>query len=121
MTGSGVDVALATNMISVGLDITRLGLISMVQGQPKTAGRIHPGNQPGRARSGTDRPGLVLSGAERPLKPRDRLHYERPFGSSMKASIGRLRQPASLPGLRVLLIERWPPWSFRSRVTSFPT
>ncbi|WP_053637930.1 DISARM system helicase DrmA [Streptomyces sp. NRRL F-4707] len=66
------DVVLATSMLQVGVDVTRLGLM-LVVGQPKnTAEYIQASSRVGRT---ADRPGLVVALGNW-ARPRDLAHFE---------------------------------------------
>jgi hypothetical protein len=81
-----IDVLACTNMISVGVDISRLGLMIM-KGQPKsTSEYIQATSRVGR--DGARPPGIVVA-MYAAARPRDRSHYEgfQPYHQSLYRSV----------------------------------
>lgn len=96
-----VDLVLATSVIEVGVDVDRLGLLTIVR-QPKTAaqyiqvaGRV--GRDPGKG------PGLVVV-LLNPLSSRDVSHYER--FTSVHQRLYAAVEPASVTPFTVAALER---------------
>lgn len=96
-----VDVVLASNMISVGVDIDRLGLM-VIAGQPKTTSEyIQASSRVGRRPWCW--PGLVVTCLNH-YKARDRSHYER--FATFHESFYRFVEPTSLTPFSTPALDR---------------
>ncbi|MCV7194044.1 helicase-related protein [Mycolicibacterium brumae] len=82
-SGRAMDVVLATNMISVGVDIDRLGLMA-VMGQPQSSAEYIQAT----SRVGRKHPGLVVT-IFNSARSRDRSHYENfvPFHQALYRAV----------------------------------
>lgn len=97
---SSIDILLATNMISVGIDVNRLGLM-VVDGQTKNISEYIQAT--GRIGRRDDVPGLIFT-LYNPYKPRDLSHYENFMGTH--ATLQKSVEPAGLTPFSDKAMER---------------
>ena len=106
-----IDLLYATNMISVGVDISRLGVM-MINGLPKTTAEYIQAS----SRVGREHPGMVIL-AYNVNKSRDRSHYEN--FQSMHEGLYRFVEPTSVTPFSVGARKKGLPGIFFSYLRHF--